>query len=228
MDMHRLPGTPRQQRRSYIEMVLARAPAARPGAQYIYANSGYSVAAVIAEEAMDMPWEQIMRRMLFEPLGMKTAGFGAMGSPGKIDQPWPHKKTPAGVSPVEPGRFSDNPPVIGPGGTVHCSLADWARFIQVHLGRGGTLLERATIEKLHEPGFGGSYACGWQVTERAWGGGKVLTHAGTNTMNYAVAWVAPLKNYAVLVATNQGGGTEAQACDAVAVALVRSYPPAGR
>ncbi len=227
-DMYTLPGSPREQRRAYIEMILNQAPAAKIGERYVYANSGYSVAAAMAEKAMNTPWERFMRTMLFEPLGMKTAGFGAMGEPGKIDQPWQHKKTAAGVIAIEPGRFSDNPPVIGPGGTVHCSMADWATFIQLHLGtvRGGTkLCAKATLRELHEPKFGGSYACGWAVKERTWGGGKVLTHNGTNTMNYAVAWVAPLRQYAVLVATNQGGGNEGTACHDAAAALIRAYPP---
>ncbi len=40
------------------------------------------------ERATDTPYEALMRKMLFEPLGMASAGFGAMGTPGKPDQPW--------------------------------------------------------------------------------------------------------------------------------------------
>jgi hypothetical protein len=108
-------------------------------------------------------------------------------------------------------------------------MADWAKFIQLHLGSAKSarkLLKPATLKALHEPLFGGRYACGWGVTERAWGGGKVLNHAGSNTMNYAVVWVAPLRKYAVFAATNQGGGEEAQACDDIAAGLLRAYPPA--
>lgn len=54
------------------------------------------------------------------------------------------------------------------------------------------------------PPFGGDYAFGWLATERPWGGGPVYTHAGSNTMNFAVVWLAPLKDFAVLVTTNQG------------------------
>jgi hypothetical protein len=46
---------------------------------------------------------------------------------------------------------------------------------------------------------------GWIVTERGWGGGRVLTHAGSNTMNHAVVWMAPRRNFAVLSATSLGG-----------------------
>jgi len=45
-----------------------------------------------------------------------------------------------------------------------------------------------------------------------------LTHAGCNTMNYAVAWLAPAKDFAVLVCANQGDGEAAKACDEAASA----------
>ncbi|MBN1853546.1 MAG: beta-lactamase family protein [Pirellulales bacterium] len=227
-EMHHLPGSPRQQRRIYVEMVLNQEPAAQPGTQTIYANAGYTVAAVIAEQTMDTAWEELMRELLFEPLSMDTAGFGPMGTPGILDQPRQHRKTLLGVRAVEPGRYSDNPAVIGPGGIVHCSMADWAKFIQLHLATSPVqeqLLRSETLQVLHEPLFGGDYACGWQVLERGWGGGKVLTHNGTNNSNYAVAWLAPQKHYAVLVATNQGGSNEAAACDAVAATVIARYPP---
>jgi hypothetical protein len=40
-------------------------------------------------------------------------------------------------------------------------------------------------------------------------------------MNYAVAWLAPRRDFAVLVVTNQGGMTANKACDEAASALIR-------
>jgi CubicO group peptidase (beta-lactamase class C family) len=190
MDMHNLPGSTVEQRAAYTRMILSQEPEAKPGTKYIYSNAGYSIAGVIAEQTMKRPWERLMRTMLFQPLGMRTAGFGAMGTPGKIDEPWQHKIRDDKHVAVEPGRLSDNPPVLGPGGTVHCSIRDWAKFVIEHLkgARGaGVLLKGETFEVLHTPGFGGDYASGWAVTKRDWGGGKVLTHAGSNNMSVAKA-----------------------------------------
>ena len=47
----------------------------------------------------------------------------------------------------------------------------------------------------------------------------MLTHAGTNTMNYAMAWVAPLRDAAVLIVTNEGGDDAQRALDEAAQAL---------
>ena len=152
---------------------------------------------------------------------MKSAGFSGSGTPGKIDQPWSHT---ADGKPIEiNGPDADNPPVMGPAGRVHCSIADWAKFIVDQLrGEQGekALLKPETYKKLHTPPFGGSYALGWGALERPWGGGTVLTHAGSNNMNYAVVWIAPKRDFAVLVCTNQGGPAAQKACDEAAAALI--------
>jgi len=225
-DMHNLPGTPMEQRLAYARMILRQEPEAKPGTTYIYSNAGYSIAGVMAEQAMKTPWETLMKEMLFKPLEMRTAGFGAMGTPGKIDQPWQHTIKDDKLRAVEPGRLSDNPPVLGPGGTVHCSMRDWAKFITAHL-KGpkceGGLLKSETFKLLHTAGFGGDYASGWKVTKREWAGGKVLTHTGSNTMNFAVVWMAPKRDFAVLVASNQGGGDVEKACDEACWTLIKEF-----
>jgi CubicO group peptidase (beta-lactamase class C family) len=226
LDMHDLPGDPREQRRAYVDLFLRQEPVGKPGERYVYSNAGYAVLGALLERVTDTPWEALITRRLFRPLGMTTAGFGAPGTPGKVDQPWGHRREARHVVPVESGRLSDNPPVIAPGGRVHCSLGDWAKFVAYHAREGqGTppLLHPETVKRLHTPPLGGEYAAGWLVTERAWGGGKVLTHAGSNTMNFAVAWVAPLKRFAVLIATNIGGDEAAKACDEAAAGLIGRF-----
>ena len=225
-----LPGEPPEQRRAYAKLLLAVPPRSKPGSKYLYSNAGYAIAAAIAERAAGASWRELMRRRIFDPLGMKTAGFGSMGTPGKIDQPWQHVLRGGKRQAIGPRPQSDNPPAIGPGGRVHCSIGDWAKFVAAHLGgpRGRTCpirLKRATWRRLHTPPQGGSYALGWSVTQRAWGGGTVLTHAGSNTMNFAVVWMAPKRDVAVLVATNLGGPPAPKACDDAAAALVRKFAP---
>lgn len=233
--LHDLPGTQRQQRLAYARMLLATPPSAKPGEKYVYSNAGYAIAGAVAERAAGAGFEQLLRKRLFEPLGMKTAGFGAMGGPGPIEQPWQHVGKAGKSRPIRPGPKSDNPPVIGPAGRVHCSIGDWAKFIAAHLagpaGRKCPIhLKPDTWRVLHEPPFGGNYAMGWIATPRDWGGGRVLTHAGSNTMNFSVVWMAPKRNFAVLVATNLGPPTVAAGpCDEAAATLIRRFlPKAGR
>jgi CubicO group peptidase (beta-lactamase class C family) len=225
-DMWNLPGTPREQRRAYLSMVLREAPVNTPGTQFLYSNRSYAVAGAIAERIADAPWEELMQKRLFIPLKMDSCGFGAMGTPGKIDQPWQHRVFGEVHQPIEPGPRADNPPAIAPAGEVHCSIGDWAKFIQVHLrgelGEPG-LLKPETFKLLHTAPFGGEYGFGWLIVQRAWAGGTALNHAGSNTQNYAIVWIAPAKDFAVLVMTNQADTEQNtfKACDQTAVALIQ-------
>ena len=200
---------------------LSRAPGHKPGVEYEYSNLGYSIVGAITERITGKSWEQCMRAEVFAPLGMTSVGFGGTGTPGRLDQPWGHRQD---GSPVEGnGPAMDNPPVLSPAGRVHCTIQDWARFItdQLRGARGEpALLKIGSYQKLHTPPFGGNYALGWLVAERAWGGGKVLNHAGDNTMNFANVWVAPHRDFAILVCINQGGRTAFRASDEAVAALI--------
>jgi hypothetical protein len=46
-------------------------------------------------------------------------------------------------------------------------------------------------------------------------------------MNYAVAWLAPLRGFAVLVCVNQAGDRAAKAADEAASALIRLHLASG-
>ena len=219
-----LSGSLVEQRQAALKSAASIKIESEPGTTFAYSNWGYVIAAAMIEKIANAPWEELIAQYLFKPLEVKSAGFGGLGTPGKTDQPWPHG---ADGKPVfANGPTVDNPPVIGPAGAVHCSLSDWARFIadQLRGARGEhALLKPETYKKLHTPPFGGEYALGWIVTERDWGGGTVLTHAGSNTMNFAVVWMAPQRDFALLVCTNQGGPVAGQACDEAASALVRLH-----
>ena len=91
------------------------------------------------------------------------------------------------------------------------------------------------IARLPTGDSGSKYGLGWGVADRPWAGvssvdatgaatrrgGRVLTHSGSNTMWYAVAWVAPERGLVLAAATNQGGDRAAAATDA-AVAMMLS------
>ncbi len=212
------------QRQAVVKIASNSKLLSKPGSKFIYSNLGYVIAGAMAEKVTNTSWEDLMSKIIFGPLEMKSAGFGGTGTPGKIDQPWGHGSNgkPVGGN----GPAMDNPLVLGPAGTVHCSLQDWAKFVADQLrGERGedALLKADTYKRLHSPPFGGDYALGWLVTQRKWGGGTVLTHAGSNTMNYAVVWMAPVRNLAVLVCTNQGGDKAAKGCDEAAGALINYY-----
>ena len=216
------------QRIAVVRQALSAAPRSPPGSAYEYSNLGYVIAGAAAEQAAGVPWEEAIRREVFDPLGMKRTGFGGTGTPGELDQPWGH--TEDGRPVRRNGPDMDNPPVLGPAGRVHATLHDWALFIadQLRGARGGpALLPAPACRSLHTPALGGDYAAGWATTKRPWGGGTVLTHAGCNTMNYSVAWVAPLRGFAAIVCINQAGDRAEKAADEAASALIRLHLASG-
>ncbi|HSV99288.1 MAG TPA: serine hydrolase domain-containing protein [Sedimentisphaerales bacterium] len=221
----RMMKSPVEQRKRIAEIVLALAPENKPGEKEQYSNAGFTIAGVIAESVMGESYEDLLTRMLFTPLGMRTAGFGSMGTPGRTDALWGHRKDGDKIVPIEPGPQADNPPFLTPGGRVHCSMADWAKYVQCILtaARGeAALLPASCVRPLKEPPFGGHYAPGWSLHDRDWGG-RVLTHSGTNTMHYAIVWVAPQKNFAVLVAANRGGDGAAEGLDRLCGVMIRKF-----
>jgi CubicO group peptidase (beta-lactamase class C family) len=189
----------------------------------VYSNAGFAIAGAMLE-GPGTAWETLIERELWAPLSISTGGFGAPGARGTVDQPRGHT---ADGKPVEPGPAGDNPAAIGPAGTVRMSIGDWAKYVALHVegeGIAPRLLSSATFRRLHAPlaGDEASYAMGWLVTERPWGG-RVLTHSGSNTLWFCVTWLSPSKEFAVLVTCNRGGDDAAKGCDEGAWALIQDH-----
>jgi len=214
-------GSLREQRLEAVVRGLSHAPAGLIGGKPHYSNLGYVVAGAVVEKITGQSWEQAMRERLFSPLNMRSAGFGGTGTPGAIDQPWPH--TAMAQPTPQNGVVVDNAPVMGPAGCIHCSLADWGSFIADQL-RGeceaSALLKPSSYAILHAPPEGNDYAMGWLAMTGDWAGGKILTHAGCNGMNHANVWVLPRLDCAVLVCINQGDAIAAQASDEACAELI--------
>lgn len=219
-------GTVGQQRAAVVQKAVSEKPRYTPGQAYHYSNLGYVVAGAVIEKLTGSPWEDRIKTLLFDPLQMTSAGFGGVGTPGRFDQPWGHHND--GKPAAANGPDMDNPPVLGPAGRVHCTTADWAKFVidQLNGAMGKpALLKPDTYKMIQTPPFGDEYALGWGVVRRDWGKGTVLTHGGSNTMNFANVWVAPNGDFAVLVCVNQGGDTAFAASDDAVSALIGAFLP---
>ena len=217
-------GSLREQRYSAVKKSLTVKPEYKPGSKYNYSNLGYVIAGAIIEKITNSTWEEQIKKILFDPLEMTTVGFGGTGTPGQIDQPWGHNDD--GTPVATNGTAMDNPLLIAPAGCVNCTITDWSKFIVDQLkgamGKPG-LLKPETYKIIQSPHFGGNYALGWLVAQRDWGGGTVFNHGGSNTMNFANVWIAPNRNFAVLVCVNQGGDIAFKASDEAVGTLIKSY-----
>ena len=201
--IRRTAPTPAEQRLNLVRNTGMQELRSAPGTKMEYSNLGDVIAGAVAERVGGKPWEALMRERVFAPLGMQGCGFGGALTNTHTED------------------------VGGPAGTVRCSLADWGKFALDQL-RGehgkGKLLKPETYKALHEPRFGGNYAFGWYVVPVAWAGGVMFTHSGSNgSMDYAVVWILPARDVAVLTVTNRGGEAAAKASEDALASLLRMY-----
>lgn len=218
-----------EQRRRWSEELLQQTPQT-PRGTHRYTNAGYIVAGAMLEAVAEARWEELLGRDVLDALGMSSSGFGPPGTSGVVDQPLGHVAT--GITwraydPADPA--ADNHPALGPAGTVHSTLDDYARYMLAHLngarGSGG-LVTVATFDKLHAPSPGTEYALGWGVVQRSWAGGPALTHSGSNLRWFARVWIAPARDLAMFTVTNAGGAAASEGTDQATLVLISRFDAA--
>jgi CubicO group peptidase (beta-lactamase class C family) len=203
-----------------MNAVLAKPPAFEAGS-FNYSNAGYIIVGAVIEKLIGKPWETVIREKLFNPLGMKTAGFGCCSSPNATDGTWGHVTSGEKLVP----RYGDNHRGLGPAGTVHCSIPDYLKFASWHSSLGTRpvgILPKQAFTRLHKSEKG-EYAMGWMGTQRSWAKGVAYTHAGSNTMNFFVVWIAPQIDLALAVACNASRKGIEHDLDELAADLVKRY-----
>jgi CubicO group peptidase (beta-lactamase class C family) len=183
-----------QARKTYLENAL-KIP--RGKQEFLYSNVGYVAAAMIAETATGKTWEELIQHEVFTPLEMHGCGFGF----GTNTDPAPHfwQQNQAVLLPYNAG----NPKVLEGADQIRCPLTAVAKYVAAHLTN-SSYLSKDTWNYLHHDPFGNQYAFGWLLGTRPWARGLILTHTGSNTLNYAVIWIAPQRGIAAIVATNIG------------------------
>jgi CubicO group peptidase (beta-lactamase class C family) len=217
----------RAQRAAAARAYLSVPPASKPG-EFVYTNLGYIIAGAIAESRTGKSWEDLVRDEVFTPLGITHAGFGAPGTSARIDQPRGHQQGLGGLFVLDPADpASDNPPALGPAGTINISLADWARFardqMEGALGR-GKLLSPAGYRRLQTP-VTNDYALGWIVKLDASGRPVILAHTGSNGYWLADIRIQPADGVIELIAMNAGNGAAQQALGDIQAALRERFKP---
>lgn len=187
--------------------------------KFAYSNAGVVIAGTMLEQITGQSWESLMIDNVFTPLSIYDVGFGAPTLNFEYSQPYGHiekNNTYIARSPEE--KYSDNPSVIGPAGTIHISLNGLVRYGQMHiLGNKGQsdFLTPENFATLHQPVFGSDYALGWFVD------GNNRSHDGSNNLWFAkLGWNAE-QNLVALSFTNAGGEAGDQITDELINSLLK-------
>lgn len=212
-----LPGLSLPQRRlAYIEGELPDAPVG-PTSDFNYSNIGYILAAVIAERVTGIPYEELMRREVFLPLGMKHVGFG-----------FTHRGQNMGHHLGSPVTSKDElPPFTAPAGDIYMPLADWARFCFDQIGGHGRLLTAKSYALMQTAQPDGGYGLGWAV-QPSFGPlqGPVLVHSGSDGNWLAQVILFPNTKSGVLVTANAADEMGAKKAEATVIkALIFGLSP---
>jgi D-alanyl-D-alanine carboxypeptidase len=211
-------GTTREKRLLWARELLATTPQNAVG-EFSYSNSGYVVAGAMLEAASGTSWEDLLTQQVLQPLGMNQTGFGPPGSATLRDQPWGHSANGNILSARSPDSAgADNPAAVGPAGTVHASLRDYAKYMLAHInGELGQpeLLTADSYRFLHAPFEGKDYGMGWGVDNSIPAIGAILEHTGSNLRWIAQVGLVPQMGIGVLVVTNAAGNKAQQAVDAM-------------
>ncbi|HMF12325.1 MAG TPA: serine hydrolase domain-containing protein, partial [Gemmataceae bacterium] len=207
--------------------------ASKPGTKFAYGSMNYVIAGAMIERAGGKTWEELITERVFGPLELRSAGLGPQATLGKIDAPLGHEVIAGKAKAFLAGPNGDNPLVLGPSGTAHMSVLDFARWAGWNAGqgkRGPKLVKPETLKKLHTPVIAipekkdaapgtparGKYALGWGEVSVDWAPEPLLYHGGSNMKNLAHIWLDPKRDFAMVLVTNVAGRKADEALMALA------------
>ena len=238
-------GTTSQLRALVCDEVLSDTPEVTKGT-FLYANQGFSVAAAMLERVSGKSWEDLMQQEVFAPLHMTTAGLG-VSYDDALPPKGPVGHTLSGTTWVPNSAFTGSllqhyQASNGPGGTVICTLADYAKLLTVYCdgGKNSTYLTTATRTQLLTTWLNGVkgdgsgndyYAHGVFVmpaSMQPWVGstGQALNHGGDIFGEDTLFWVGTARNFIILLYTNAAieGSADSNALNEIVTALINKYP----
>jgi len=191
----------------YIEMLQGAGRLFDPGATFSYCNGGFALAGHVVALVRELPWEEVMRRHLFEPLGMTGSTFEPTDAP------------------FESGQFLSGgmTRALGPaGGTLVSTATDMGRFLADHLAHA----ERSWMRRLAAPAPGGvalmqGAGTGWMV----WHGSSRVGGANPGHSGYLVVDDEGTCAIAALTTGEQGVNAVAMELDGAAPKPPDPGPP---
>jgi CubicO group peptidase (beta-lactamase class C family) len=178
----------------------------RPGERYHYSNVGYSLLAVIIEEASGTGYEEYLAKDLFAPAGMTQTGYVLPEwSPIDVAVEYDAEGSPQG-RPFDHPWAADGPywNLRGNGGLLS-TARDMFRWHQALLRErvldGEAKAELFRPRVLEQPGGDTRYAFGWVVMDTPYG--RAHWHNGGNGLSYGEVARLPEAGAFVFWVTNQ-------------------------
>lgn len=185
----------------------------------LYSNYGYVIAGEAIAAAARMPWADVVRTRLLEPLGMRESFVnGDLPNEGNVARP--HAWVNGREQEIRSGSGEQDGAAAGVRSTV-LDMAQWLRF-QLNNGEldGKRLISTRSMEDMRSPQviiaataamrasrlvtFFGGYGMGWQVMD--YRGHPIMWHSGSGDGIAAYMAILPNERTGVVVLINSWTG----------------------
>ncbi|NEU08671.1 serine hydrolase [Flavihumibacter sp. R14] len=162
-------------RKSILNIFRDKPLAFEPGSGFSYSSSGYYLLGMVIEQVTGKPYEQVVREMIFRPLGMSHSGFDFRGLKSASRS--------TGYSVFYRERqsvaFDMDSTVLYAAGGIYSTAGDLFRWTEAFSGP--KFLSAASRQQALSP-YRSNYAFGWAVDSLF--GKKFIAHGGL-TANFS-------------------------------------------
>lgn len=170
-------------REQYLRAAISARPVARLRTRFQYSNAMYTAAGETLARVHGVPWETVIERTVFRPLGMShsLASFGSWaGAPEHVVGYAYHARTDDWEAVAAPASLAALAPAGGIASTAN-DMARWLRFLTAGGAiEGRRVVSDAALREVTRPHIAvndtWSYALGWAVYN--WNGHTVVEHNG--------------------------------------------------
>jgi CubicO group peptidase (beta-lactamase class C family) len=177
-----------------------------------YQNLMFMTAGLLAGHVAGMPWEDHVRKVIFEPLGMSDSNFSVVDMQKSADHSQPYTLVKEQIREM-PFRNIDT---IGPAGSINSNVEDMAKYVMMHMQHGKGIISLKNSRDMQSPQMSiagpspenkelgsQSYGMGFFLTSYR---GHYLVHHGGNIDGFsALVTFMPQDNIGMVILSNQNG-----------------------
>ena len=185
---------PEASRKELIRRLADAHPNAGFRTKFQYQNMMYVAAGYAVGQVTHSTWDDFVRTMIFQPLGMNGSDTSSVDAEKSSDHASPHEENPDGTVKVIPWHKIDN---AGPAGSINSSARDMAKWMTLQLNDGmydsKQLISKKNVREMQSPQMvidtegeiptvffpdstQLSYGLGWFVQQ--YRGHQLILHAG--------------------------------------------------
>ncbi|GAA3012058.1 serine hydrolase domain-containing protein [Streptomyces fulvorobeus] len=193
------------------------------GRSHHYSNTGYTLLGSLVEAVRGASWEEVLRREILEPLGMRRTSTQPVAphAGGWAVHPW------ADVMLPEP---SEDLGLMAPAGQLWSTTADLLRFAAFLAEGDEKVLSGDSLHKMRVPAaslapddWDGAYGLGLQIVRRD--GRTLVGHTGSLPGFLAALWICVEDGLAAVALTNATSGPLVAGVAADLVRIVAEAEP---